>query len=250
MRAKAEARSKVEDEAGRQAEEQARRRAEEEAIRMAAVEAQRRVEEAARQHAEAESRRQAEEAARRRAEEEAKRRAETEAKLRAEEELRQKAADEARQHAEMEARIRSEVAAKIRAEEEARRQAAADSHRPEPANSQADQYPFEIERSEVEEPPAREVSGKVNEIVEWFDVGMESAGAVSAGQHAHESVAGLMQDDSGGEFHAVSVPETERVPSSVSAATLSQLTSDKAPERAAAVVELPRNGGDDAVRPI
>jgi len=250
MRAEAEARRKVEDEARRQAEEQARRRAEEEAIRMAAMEAQRRAEEAAHQHAEAESRRQAEEAARRRAEEEAKRRAETEAKLRAEEELRQKGADEARQHAEMEARIRSEVAAKIRAEEEARHQVAADSHRPEPANSQAEQYPFEIERSEVEEPPAREVNGKVNEIVEWFDVGMESPGTVSAGQHAHESVAGLMQDDSGGEFHAVSVPETERAPSSVSAATLSQLTSDKAPERAAAVVELARHGGEDAFRHI
>ena len=251
MRAEAEARRKVEDEARRQAEEEARRRAEEESSRMAAMEAQRRAEEAARQHAEAESRRQAEEAARRRAEEEAKRRAETEAKLRAEEESRQKAADEVRQHAEMEARIRSEVAAKIRAEDEARQQVAADSHRPETASSQTERYPFEIERSEVEEPPAREVSGKVNEIVEWFDVGIESQGAVSADQHpAHEGFAGLMQDDSGGEFHAVSVPEAETAPSAVSAATLSQLTSDKAAERAAAVVELARSGGEDAFRHI
>ncbi len=59
-----------------------------------------------------------------------------------------------------------------------------------------------------------------------------------------------MQDDSGGEFHAVSVPEAERAPSSVSAATLSQLTSDKAPERAAAVMELARHGGEDAFRHI
>jgi tubulysin polyketide synthase-like protein/HEAT repeat protein len=249
MRAEAEARRQVEDEARRQAEEEARRRAEEEANRMAAMEAQRRAEEAARQHAEAESRRQAEEAARRRAEEEALRQAETEAKLRAAEESRQKAADEVRQHAEMEARIRSEIAAKIRAEDEARHQAAADSHRPEPASNQTEQYPFEIERSEVGEPPARE--GKANEIVEWFDVGIESQGAVSADQHpAHENFAGLMQDDSGGEFHAVSVPETERAPSAVSAATLSQLTSDKAPERAAAVMELARSGGEDAFRHI
>jgi hypothetical protein len=246
MRAEAEGRRKVEDEARRQAEEEARRRAEEETSRMVAMEAQRRAEEAARQHAEAESRHQAEEAARRRAEEEAKRRAETEAKLRAEDELRQKAADEARQHAEMEARIRSEVAAKIRAEEEARHQVAAGSHRPETANSQTEQYPFEIERSEVEEPPVREVSGKANEIVEWFDVGGESA--VSADQHP-ESLTGLMQDDSAGEFHAVSVPETETSSSAVSAATLSQLTSDRAPERAAAVIEL-AHGGEDAFRHI
>ncbi len=251
MRAEAEARRKVEDEARRQAEEEARRRAEKEAGRMAAVEAQRRAEEAARQHAEAESRSQAEEAARRRAEEEALRRAETEAKLRAEAESRQKAADEVRQHAEMEARIRAEVTAKIRAEDEARHQSEAGSHRPENVSSRKEIYPFEIERSEVEEPPAREVGGKVNEIVEWFDVGIESQGAVSVDQHpSHESFAGLMQDDSGGEFHAVSLPEAETRPSAVSAATLSQLSSDKAAERAAAVVELARFGGEDAFRHI
>jgi len=251
MRAEAEARRKVEDEARRQAEEEARRRAEEEAARMAVVEAERRAEEAARQHAEAESRRQAEEAAHRRAEEEAQLRAETEAKLRAEEESRLRAADEVRQHAEMEARIRSEVAAKIRAEDEARQQVEADSHRPETASSQTVPYPFEIERSEVGEPPAREVSSKLNEIVEWFDVGVESQGVVSADQHpSHENFAGLMQDDSGGEFHAVSVPEAETRSSAVSAATLSQLTSDNAGERAAAIVELARSGGEDAFRHI
>src|SRR6266852_5770821 len=251
MRAEAEGRRKVEDEARRQAEEEARRRAEEEASRMAALEAQRRAEEAARQHAEAESRRQAEEAARRRAEEEALRHAQTEAKLRAEEEARLKAADEVRQRAEMEARIRVEVEAKIRAEDEARHQVEVGSHRPENVDSQMETYPFEIERSEVREPPARDVSGKVNEIVEWFDVSIESQPAVSADQHpSHESLAGLMQDDSGGEFHAVSVPEAERAPSAVPAATLSQLGSDKAAERAAAVLELARFGGQDALRHI
>jgi TubC N-terminal docking domain len=251
MRAEAEGRRKVEDEARHLAEEGARRRAEEEAGRMAAVEAQRRAEEAARQYAEAESRRQAEEAARHRAEEEAQRQAEAESKLRAEEESRLKAADETRQHAEMEARIRSEVAAKIRAEDEARQRVEADSHRPETPSSQKEIYPFEIERSEVEEPPARKVSGKVNEIVEWFDVGIEGQGAVSADQHpSHESFAGLMQDDSGGEFRAVSVPEGETSPSAVSAATVIQLSSDKSAERAAAVVELARSGGEDAFRHI
>ena len=251
MRAEAEARRKVEDEARRQVEEEARRRAEEEAGRIAAVEAQRRVEEAARQHAEAESRRQAEEAARRRAEEEALRRAETEAKLRAEEESRQRAADEARQHAEMEARIRAEVAAKIRAEDEARRLVEAGSHSPEDVRGQGETYSFEIEPTEIEQPPARESSGKVDEIVEWFDLGIESRGAVAADQHPPpESFAGLMLDDSGGEFQAVSVPEAERAPSAVSAATLSQLGSDKAAERAAAVDELARLGGEDAFRHI
>jgi len=251
MRAEAEGRRKVEDEARRQAEEEARRRAEEEASRMAALEAQRRAEEAARQHAEAESKRQAEEAARRRAEEDALRHAQTEAKLRAEEEARQKAADEVRQRAEMEARIRAEVEAKIRAEDEARHQGEVGSHRPENVDSQMETYPLEIERSEVREPPARDVSGKVNEIVEWFDVSIESQPAVSADQHpSHESLAGLMQDDSGGEFHAVSVPEAERAPSAVPAATLSQLGSDKAAERAAAVLELARFGGEDALRHI
>ena len=250
MRAEADARRKVEDEARRQAEDEARRRAEEEATRIAAMEAQRRAEEAARQHAEAESRRQAEEAAHCRAEEEAKQRAETEAKLRAEDELRQKAADEGRQHAEMEARIRSEVAAKIRAEDEARQQVAADSHHPATASSPVQQYPFEIERSDVEEPPAREVSAKVNGIVEWFNVGIESKGVVAVEHPVHESFGGLMQDDSGGEFHAVSVPEAEAAPSAVSATTLGQLTSDKAAERAAAVGELARMGGEDAFRHI
>jgi HEAT repeat protein len=59
-----------------------------------------------------------------------------------------------------------------------------------------------------------------------------------------------MQDDSGGEFHAVSVPEADNASSTVSAATLNQLTSDKAGERAAAVVELARTGGEDAFRHI
>jgi len=250
MRGEAEARRKVEDEARRHAEDEARRRAEEEASRMAATEAQRRAEEAARQHAEAESRRQAEEVARRRAEAEAKHRTETEAKLRAEDELRQKAEDDVRQHAEMEARIRAEVAAKIRAEDEVRQQVASNS-RSEAASSPAQQYPFEIDHSEVEEPSAREVGGKANEIVEWFDVGIESQSAVSTDQHPErERFAGLMQDDSGGEFHAVSVPETEAAPSTVSAATLNRLTSDKAAERAAAVGELARMGGEDAFRHI
>ncbi len=255
MRAEADARRKVEDETRRQAEEEARRRAEEEATRMAAAEAQRLAEDAARQHAEAENRRQAEEAARRRAEEEALRRAETQALMKAEEDARLRAADQTRQRAEMEARIRAEVEAKINAEDEARRGVEA-------ARSQPEPYPFEIERSEIEEQPAQtithEAGGKVNEIVEWFDVSIENRAATdtaaplsAADQHrSHESFAGLMRDDSGGEFRAVSVPEAETAPSAVPSATLSRLSSDKATERAAALVELARFGGEDAFRHI
>jgi hypothetical protein len=249
MRAEAEARRKIEDEARRQAEEEARRRAEEEASRMAALAAQRRAEEEARQHAEEEARQQAEEAARRRAEEDALHRAEAERRMKEEQESRLRAADEARQRAEMEARIRAEVAAKLRAEDDGRHQIEAESHRPETAR-QTERYPVEIERAEVHEPLAHEGSSKVNEIVEWFDVGIESQ-AVSADQHpSHESFPGLMQDNSSGEFNAVSVPEVETAPSAVSAATLSRLSSDKGAERAAAVAELAQVGGEDAFRHI
>lgn len=250
MRAEADARRKAEEAARRRTEEEARRRAEEEAVRMAAIEAQRCAEEEARKHAEAAARRQAEEDARRQAEAEATRRVEAEAKLRAEEEARLRAADETRQRAEMEARIRAEVAAKIRAEEEARQQSEAALH-PEPAPHRAEKYPFEIERSEVEEPPAREANAKVNEIVEWFDVSIQSQSAVSPEAYrSHEGLAGLMQDDSGGEFRAVSVPETESASGTIPSATVSQLSSEKAAERAAALVELARVGGEDAFRHI
>lgn len=243
MRAEAAARRKIEDEARRQAEEEARRRAEEEANRMAAAEAQRLAKETARQHAEAESRRQAEEGARRRAEEEALRRAETDAQMKAAEDARLWAADASRQRADLEARIRAEVEAKLRAEDEARRGA-------ESVRSQPEPYPFEIERAEIDEPPAQvsvhEVEGK--EIVEWFEVGFENQAPDEPS--SRESFGGLMQDDSGGEFHAVSVPEAETAPSAVSSATPSRLSSDRPAERAAAIVELSRVGGEDAVRQI
>src|SRR5712691_6578076 len=225
VRAEADARRKVEDATRRQAEEEARRRAEEEATRMAAAEAQRLAEDAARQHVEAENRRQAEEAARRRAEEEALRRAETQALMKAEEDARLRAADQTRQRAEMEARIRAEVEAKISAEDEAR-------HGVEAARSQPEPYPFEIS---IENRAATDTAAPLS----------------AADQHrSHESFAGLMRDDSGGEFRAVSVPEAETAPSAVPSATLSRLSSDKATERAAALVELARFGGEDAFRHI
>jgi hypothetical protein len=250
MRAEADARRKAEEEIRRKAEEEARRRAEDEAVRMAAAEAQRLADETARRQAEEEQRRQAEEAAHRRAEEEALRRAAAEAIVKAEEDARLRAAEETRQHAEMEARIRAEVAAKLRAEDEARRAPEAEQNQPEP-------YPFEIERAEVDEPAqpiTKEAGGKVKEIVEWFDVGIESTPVASpqfSGEHfSHEGFGGSMQDDSSAEFHAVSVPETDSAPSAISPATLNRLSSAKAAERAGAVAELARVGGEEAFHHI
>lgn len=251
MRAEAGALRQAEEEARRQAEEEARRRAEEEARRMAAVEAQHRAEEAARRQAEAESRRLAEEAARHQVEEETRRRAEVEARQRAEGDLRLRAEDEARQRAEMEARIRAEVEAKLRAEAEARHRIESVSPLPETARSQMERVPFEIERAEIEEPQAQpiadEASGKVNEIVEWFDVGAEELGASAEPRPSPEGFAGSMRDDA--EFQAVSVPETESAPG-VGSAMLSQLGSDQPAERAAALAGLARIGGEDAFRQI
>src|SRR5260370_1195791 len=233
-------------------EAEARKRAQEDELRRHAEMRFHAVEvEIARVQAREDARRRSAEDARMLAEHAAQRRAEDEARRHAEASALRRAEDEARLRAQMEARIRAEVEAKIRAEDEARHQVEVGSHRPENVHSQTETYPLEIERSEVREPPARDVSGKVDEIVEWFDVSIESPPAVSADQHpSHESLAGLMPDDSGGEVHAASLPEAATPPSAVPAATLSQLGSDKAAERAAAVLELARFGGEDALRHI
>lgn len=253
MRAEADARRQAEAETRRQAEEVARLRAEEEAKRMAVVEAQRRAEEAAGQQADAERRRLAEEAARQHEEEETRRRAAAEARLRAEEDLRLSAENEARQRAELEARIRAEVEAKLRAEEEARHRVESFSPLPETASSRVESFPLEIERSEVEEPQAQPIAhdanAKVNEIVEWFDVGAEDLGASAEPRPSPEAFSGLMPEDASGEFRAVSVPETETAPG-VDSAVLSQPGGDKPAERAAALAGLARIGGEDAFRQI
>ena len=61
-----------------------------------------------------------------------------------------------------------------------------------------------------------------------------------------------LQDDAAGEFRAVSVPESSPAfeSSTISSATLNQLSSQKQAERAAAVADLPRFGGEDAFRRI
>jgi len=244
MRAEAEARRQAEEEARARAEEEARRRAEDEARRLAAAEAQRRAEEQAHRQAEAEARLQAEAAERSRAEEEARRRSEAEARRRAEEEERLRAADAVRQRAEMEARIRAEVEAKLRAEDEARRQAEAARNQTE----QSADYPLEIERSgndQAPQPKSGEVAPK--EIVEWFDVEFERQPDAHA---SPDSSAAMTPDESAGEFHAVSVPEAEATPSPIPAAIVHQLSSNKPAERAAAIDDLAKFGGEDAFQHI
>lgn len=272
MRAEAEARHRVEEETRRRAEEEARRRAEDEAQRLAAENARRLAEQEAQRLAAEEARRQAEEAARLVAQEEARRQAEAEALRQAEEEVRLRAEAEARQRVELEARIRAEIKAKIRAEEvareeseeseEARRyaehertvaeEAAGVSARPENV--------FEVERPEIEALPSPEAApeeddqeARVTEIAEWFDVSLENRGQTPSADiptplTLPEDQFGTMQEDAGGEFAPVSLPESHPVQeaAALSSGILRQLNSEKPAERAAAVSDLPRVGGADA----
>lgn len=268
MRAEAAERRRVEEEARRQAEEEARRRAEEQAQLLAAEKARRLAEAEAQRRAEEEARLRAEEAARLRAEEEAKRHAEEQARLRAEQEERERAKATARDRAELEGRIRAEIEAKIRAEEEALYRAEAEAGRraqherilaEEAARASINSdFPFELERPEVEE-PMREDSGetKVTDIAEWFEVGLENRKEIVPvepfeSRFISEDDFGSITDDAESEFTPVSVPEVSPAaqPSYVSPDLVRQLTSSKSAERAAAVNVLPRFGGEDAFRHI
>ncbi|PYS45217.1 MAG: hypothetical protein DMF71_00800 [Acidobacteria bacterium] len=256
MRAEAEAKRQAESEMRRREEESARRRAEEEAQRLAADQARARAEIEARLRAEEELRVKAEGEARRRAEVEAQRQAESQARLQAEQAAKQKVEDQARQRAEMEARIRAEVEAKLRAEEAEQRQAEDARLRTEAEHPQtesgrntvvANESSLEIERAEIG--PA---SDQVNEIVEWFDVSAQPAEAAAdrpkTGSADHFAA---LDEEIAGEFHAVSVPETaapEGTP--ISPGVLSQLNSQKVAERAAAVANLARFGGQESFRHI
>lgn len=266
MRAEAAERRRVEEEVRRQAEEEARRRAEEQAQILAAEKARRLAEEEALRRAEEEARREAEEAARLRAEQEARRQAEDQIRLRAEQEERERANAAARDRAELEARIRAEIEAKIRAEEEERHRAEAEARRraeherivaEEAARAAAKPgFPFEIERSELDD-PVNSAEAKVTDIAEWFEVGLENRKEIVPVEPVEspfipEGDFGPITDDTESEFTPVSVPEISPVaePSYASAELARQLTSSKASERAAAVNDLPRFGGEDAFRHI
>ena len=272
MRAKAEERRRAEDESRRRAEEEARLRAEEEAQRLAAEQARRLAEEEAQRRASEEARRQAAEAARLVAQEEARRQAEAQALRRAEEEVRLRAEAEARQRAELEARIRAEIEAKIRSEDAAREESEAARRQTEHerivalevGSEPAKPEVVENERSEADERASLEapVQGghpepRVTEIAEWFDAGVENRNQVQAVEASTPMTSpddqfGTMQDDAGGEFAPVSLPESNlaREAVGISAEMLDQLASEKPAERAAAVSDLPRFGGEDAYHHI
>jgi len=260
MRAEAEQRRKVEEETRRLAEEEARRRAEEEAQRLAAEHARRLAEEEAQRRSDEEARRQAAEAARMVAMEEARRQAEAQARMQAEEDVRLRAEAEVRQRAELEARIRAEIEAKMRAEEVEREQTEVARRRAEHERILAEEAAkaaraesvFELEHGEVDEPVVHPETSNVTEISEWFDVGMENRPDVRAQEAAPLTLLdeqfGTMQDDAGGEFAPVSVPESNFVADGgdLSSELVRRLRSDKPAERAAAVTELPRLGGEEA----
>jgi hypothetical protein len=261
MRAEAEQRRQAEEQMRRQAEEEARLRAEEEAQRLAAEHARRLAEEEAQRRADEEVRRQAEEAARQAREEEARRQAEVQARLQAEEESRQRAEATVRQRAELEARIRAEVEAKMRAEEEERQEHEA-TRRAEHARTLAEEtaraaaakpgFVFEIERAQADDSVINEPTSNVSEIAEWFDVGLESKPAGREIEVAPLTLPddriGTMQDDAGHEFAPVSVPESNFVPEG--SALSSGLGSAQPAERAAAVSDLPRLGGEEAFHQV
>lgn len=264
LRAEAAERRRADEEARLQAEEEARRRAEEEAQRIAAEEARRLAEEEALRHAAEEARRQAEAAAMLKAKEDAQRHAEEQARLQAEQVERDRIEAAARERAELEARIRAEIEAKIRGEEaDKRREEDAERRRAEHERIVAEEaaraaakseFPFEIERAEVEEPApvvANASESKVTEIAEWFEVGLENraeaAPVEETSQHNHFL---LPADEDDSEFQAVSVPEEVIHRSEVSHDLENGLRSSNSSARAAAVAELPQVGGEAAYRHI
>jgi hypothetical protein len=260
MRAEAEQRRKAEEELRRHAEEEARMRAEEEAQRLAAERARRLAEEEAQRRADEEVRRHAEETARVAAEEEARRQAEMRARLQAEEESRLRAEAEVRQRAELEARIRAEVQAKMRAEEAERQETEAAARRRAEherllaeESSRAAAIPESVfEIADADETVVPTKPSHVTEIAEWFDVGLESKPPVREIEVAPLTLPderiGTMQDDAGHEFAPVSVPESNFDPEDV--ALRSGLASAQPAERAAAVSDLPRLGGEEAFRQV
>jgi hypothetical protein len=159
----------------------------------------------------------------------------------------------------LEARIRAEVEAKIRAEEAERRDAEGARRRAEHERILAEEsakaparpeFSLENELS-VEGPLAvHDEKTNVTEISEWFDMGSESHEAVRAMEPAPltypEDHFHSMHDDAGGEFEAVSVPDSNFMAAEPS----SRLYSEKPSERAAAVSELPQLGGEEAFQQV
>ena len=263
LRAEAAERHRAEEEARRQAEEEARLRAEEEAQRIAGEKMRRLAEEEAQRRAAEEARRQAEAALLLKAKEDEQRHAEEQARLKAEQDERDRIEAAARERTELEARIRAEIGAKIRAEEdEQRRDEEAERRRAEHERIVAEEaakagakseFPFEIERSEVEEPAptvANAPDTRVTEIVEWFEVGLENRAEAAPVADRSQDHFRISPDEDDSEFRAVSVPEEAIHRSEVSRDLENDLKSANSSARAAAGAELPQVGGEEAYHHI
>ena len=282
LKAEAEAKQVAEEEAARQqAEEEARKRAEEEAARRAEAERVREAEEA-RQRAEAEAARQRAEAeARQREEEEARRLAAAEAQRKAEEEARLAAEAEARARAEEEAARRrlaeEEAAATLHAEaispveheaaEETLTTEASTLVQPEPFIERNDgtasgwvdvdispreilSHPEALSVSPTEEtvtqeslafePVVEHVEASAQESKEIEPAGFSIIGETSS-QPTSKEIDYAVTERGIAEFDEFS---------SVPGGILKRLSSEEPTERAAAVADLARVGGDDSFREI
>ena len=276
--AEEEAQRKAEDERLRleerqRAEEEARRQAEVEAARLRAEEeARQRVEEERRQAAEA-ARLKAEESARQRAEEEeARRRAVEETRLRAEAEARL-AAEGQRRAAEEEARrlAAEEVAAKLRAEaastvepEVTDQAVAIESLTATPLEpfierndgTASDWVELDMSGPDVVSQPTPVIASPIEEAAVQLPLSLEAVEAEPALQQTKE-----LEPSS---FSIVGEPATKEIDyavpekgiasfdeySTVPGVILKRLSSEEPTERAAAVADLARVGGDDSFREI
>lgn len=209
------------------AEQEARRRAEQEQRIRAEIEALRRAEEEQRQRIEVETQRRAEAEARSRVEEE-KRRLEAEARLQAEEEA-QRLAAEARLRVEEESLRRAEAEAqeaRLRAEEAARLLTEAGAQRV--AETQAGG-----EESDI---------AQVSDQTSWIDAAVDNLQAPAVAEAENMAEQSFNQIEISGSSQATSeVVEQKTVPVEL----LSKLESQQPSERAAALMDLARIGGDE-----
>ncbi|MDT4955963.1 MAG: hypothetical protein QOJ02_4101 [Acidobacteriota bacterium] len=274
-------------EAARQAEAERLRLEEETRQRAEAEAAQRRAEEAARLRVEEEARLRTEEEARRKAEEEARRRSEEEARLRAEEESRQRA-EEARLAAEAQAqRAEEEEARRLAAEESAAAILNAEAILPFEHEVADEAVTIESQDVTPVEPFIERNDGTASD---WIEVDVSDAKLVHHAEPSHlasPAEEAAMQSPVSMESHAAepAVQQTKEIePSSfeiveepaaarpvtkeidyavqekgiasldefstVPGVILKRLSSEEPTERAAAVADLARVGGEDSFREL
>ena len=245
---RAEAEAKLREEKARhQAEEEARLNAEREAH--LAGESRLKAEGESRRRAEDEFRQQAEREARRLSEEEARRREEDEVRQREEREARLRVDEEGQRRAEDDYRIKTELEVRQREEEEQRRQKDEATQR-----HLEDEYRRHSEAARLPEdgrPFGMESHGEVetNAAPENVRVGLPETQPSAKSAEPTVSSQPIHVEDKGIEFVRAEkgiAPLGED--SDISAELVIRLKSDKPEERAGALADLARLGGDDAFR--